>query len=647
MKKLLLLMMAVVACMSAQAWHVTTEQGTDEEGNPVTIGVLVIEPTDFKNSDQGGIGDTRPAGDYTKIKLVGNFSAGWSGYWLIGGAANTKEGIKIIDLSEADFTTDAWEAEYKTPVYIPDDPKTTEVNELVDNRSSYQNYAGWSFANFGDLEEVIWSDDPTALSVLPGNAFFHNGNETIHIPGYIRVIKQNAFCGVSGGDALSNIIFDEYIVNGESAVDMYIETYAFTETAKITDVYINTTGNVHAANVAFPLDNTYGHADPEAQLATLHFPKEKAEDYANLSHELNEETANDNAKFHRWLVEHFTKAGQASNGFYEFVSSGISHEDDPPISTGKFLKTFSDAEYSYIVPNGVKAYIVSNITQGTGANAGQYMLELHRVNVIPKGCGVILYGEANSKNSKGEPTLSMTIVNYTGGAYNENSEIKNYLVGTASAAGTAVHVKPYDLGSDGTTVAYRNFFFGPFSNSSLGQKYAKEHGGKYSDYPCTGHNSSKGERVNGDFVGFWRAIESDIAAGKAYLKAPASLYGNGKGSEAIVLPQTAIDTNMGSVASYRAEYWLKNSAYLDDNGLVAHGFWQLAVWEKDWGVRKFNATNPVFADSFGEAEFEVDGIETISEENNGENVYYNLQGVRVNQPTKGVYISNGKKYIFK
>ncbi|MBR5654848.1 MAG: hypothetical protein IKX22_12310 [Prevotella sp.] len=611
MKKLLLLMMAVVACMSAKAGSISN-------------GVLTINGSndlDLMN---------HPSGSFHTVKLVGDFSDGWSGGWLINDGADSKSSITTIDLSEADFTKSYWSY-----------PSTS-----AQNHASYQ-YCNWSFKNFGALQTVIWPTDPANLAVIPGHALEHLGAETISIPGYIKLIKRDAFCGVSGTDALHNIIFEEYKVNGESAVDMYIEEYAFNETAKMTDVYINTMGTIHAENIAFPLDNTYGHADPGAELATLHFPKEKASEYANLSHELDEETANDNDEFHKWLIEHFTQAGQASNGFYEFVSSGISHEDDPPISTGKFLKTFSDAEYSYIVPNGVKAYIVSNITQGTGANAGQYMLTLHRVNVIPKGTGVILYGEANSKNSNGEPTLSMTIVNYTGGAYNENSTIKNYLVGTASAAGTAVHVKPYDLGSDGTTVAYRNFFLGPFSNSSLGKKYAKEHDGKYGDYPCTGHDSSKGERVNGDFVGFWRAIESDIAAGKAYLKAPASLYGNGKGSEAIVLDQTAIDMNMGGVALYRAEYWLADKAYLSATELAQRGFWQLAVWEKDWGVRKFNATNPVFADSFGEPEFEVDGIETISEENNGENVYYNLQGVRVSQPTKGVYISNGKKYIFK
>ena len=30
-----------------------------------------------------------------------------------------------------------------------------------------------------------------------------------------------------------------------------------------------------------------------------------------------------------------------------------------------------------------------------------------------------------------------------------------------------------------------------------------------------------------------------------------------------------------------------------------------------------------------------------------QNVYYNLNGQRVNRPTKGIYIANGKKFIVK
>ena len=638
-------MMAFVACMSAKAYYYTVS------GNELIVyGNDYTRPqNDASHIYIDGLPNNRPDGTYTTIKFVGDFSDGWTGYWFIGGSGESKENINTIDLSEADFTKDSWS--YPSP--------------SEENHADYQ-YATWRFYHYYDLETVIWPNNPENLAVIPAQAFQENGIETIHIPGYIKLIKKNAFCGVSGTDALSNIVFDEFYLTDEqgnyvtdengkkiSAVDMYIEEEAFTETARLVGVHITTRGNIHAENKAFPLDVTCGHGNPAASLATLTFPKEKASEYANLSHELKPEVAADDNAFHNWLMVHFSQAEGAHNGFYEFVSNGVANEDDP-FPHDKFLKTFSDSQYSYLVPNGVKAYIVTDIIEEeVGNNSGkyQYKLVLEDINVIPKNTGVILYGEPNSINSTGGRTLSMSLVNYTGGAYDENSTIRNFLVGTANANGEAVHVKPFDELNG--TVTYRNFFFGPFSNSSLGKKYAKEHEGKYSD-GNSGGTAANGERTNGDFVGFWRAIESDIAAGKAYLKAPASLYKNGKGGEAIVVPQIEIDVNKGGVEAYRVEYSLVTNpkGYLNETGLRQYGFWQYAVWKKDWGVRYFedsnnNPINPVFADSFGEAEFEVDGIETISEENNGENVYYNLQGVRVSQPTKGVYISNGKKYIFK
>ena len=42
-----------------------------------------------------------------------------------------------------------------------------------------------------------------------------------------------------------------------------------------------------------------------------------------------------------------------------------------------------------------------------------------------------------------------------------------------------------------------------------------------------------------------------------------------------------------------------------------------------------------------------DGIHETVTSNKEDNVYYNLQGVRVDKPTMGVYIVNGKKVVLK
>ena len=76
-------------------------------------------------------------------------------------------------------------------------------------------------------------------------------------------------------------------------------------------------------------------------------------------------------------------------------------------------------------------------------------------------------------------------------------------------------------------------------------------------------------------------------------------------------------------------------------------------WEEytlSWGKRSRQFGNkPSGVDFFGELEEDTDGVvklvipaEAIS---NGD--YYTLQGVKVNKPTKGVYIHNGKKVIIK
>ena len=41
------------------------------------------------------------------------------------------------------------------------------------------------------------------------------------------------------------------------------------------------------------------------------------------------------------------------------------------------------------------------------------------------------------------------------------------------------------------------------------------------------------------------------------------------------------------------------------------------------------------------------GIETITESDIDDAPYYNLQGVRIEKPTHGVYIHNGKKVVIK
>ena len=59
------------------------------------------------------------------------------------------------------------------------------------------------------------------------------------------------------------------------------------------------------------------------------------------------------------------------------------------------------------------------------------------------------------------------------------------------------------------------------------------------------------------------------------------------------------------------------------------------------------ATPPSARDFIGFGEDDVTGIDAVKQETKADNEYFNLAGQRVAQPTKGLYIVNGKKVIVK
>lgn len=539
-------------------------------------------------------------------------------------------GITTIDLSAADFSGITATLTY--------DDKGKVVSGTV-NDGKIQ---AWGFIGFTGLRTIIWPSQDK-ISVIPEDAFQRTGIESVSIPGYIRYIGQHAFDSNANDMYLKKVVFEEYPATGTgpSEVEMYIAAQAFNLTYGLMDVYVETLGDLTAANNAFPHHQTYGHSDPTTPMATLHFPASKAEDYVNLDDPLDEATANDDGAFQAWLANHYTKAGQAQNGFYEFVTNGPTPPKDAPNMGDVVLKTFSDATMDYVVPNGVKAYIVNKVLRADGEE--NYRMLLKKVNVIPHGTGVIIYGGTNATTSDGTKRfLSLTAVHYTGGPYTYNEDVdyewRNLLVGTAKEDGSSTHVDPYDM--SGNTVTHRNFFMGKFTKTKSGAKYVKEHSG-----------------FNDEFVGFFRAISSEIASGKAYLHVPASEYPEPKGGE-IIVPAQAWE-------QYSTEFKPKQATEIyTEEELRAKGWWhkgenysQRITWTDktdSWGVR--NLPSSYNAKFEGEPFFEdindEEGVATLvvpasMVETTDGGDYYTLQGVKVSQPTKGVYIKNGKKVVIR
>ena len=504
----------------------------------------------------------------------------------------------------------------------------------------------WGFVGFRNTSlEVVW---PTAgnITQIPREAFKNCGFQTLSIPGYITKIVSNAIVESSNDEYLKSVIFEEYDSDGDgvSDVNMDIEFQAFQLVYGLSDVFIETEGDISAANNAFPHHQTYGHGNVNLVLATLHFPEGKAEDYVNMDHELDEATANDNGLFQAWLVEHYSQAGQKQNGWFEFVSNGVSNGEPWPAT---FLRTYSHPTLDQVVPHGVKAYVVSDIT----TSGEKVTLKLTRINVIPAGTGVILFGGANGKTSDGEPTLNMMAVNYTGDVYDRESTIKNYLTATCSSnPDYSTPVAPYGVDHLSGKV-YRDFVFGKFSNTDPGKKYYK----KYGNYG-TGTGREKG-----DWYGFFRVKAgsiSDINPGKAYLHLSTTEYPLANGGEIIMDVTAQRDGSLGQSEFYRTEYHDANLQYWSENELKAQHLWYLnettkIEWKNYWGVRDLDSEFTM-AKFMGEIEDEdwmnflsTSGLSNVEVKENKGGDIYNLQGMKVAQPTKGIYIQNGKKYIVK
>ena len=594
-------MLAVFAYTSAKAYTVSG-------------GVLTI-------NGSGDMPGSRPAGDFTTIKLVGDFTAGWGGGWAINDGANTKGGITKIDMSQATFKLNSGTV-------------TSSATNTVANVSVSPS---WNFKNFPDLKDIVW---PAAGNIdgIPSNAFDQCGLEEVHIPGYIKWIADHAFNETSDYKSLKKIFFDKWEGN-DANVHMYLGLQAFSNTYGVTDVYIETEGILEAANNAFPHMDTYGHADITRTTARLHFPASKADLYVNQNHTLDQATAENDKLFQEWLVEHYSAAGAAGNGFYEFVSNAST---GMPGMSDVVLRTFSSATIDYVVPKGAKAYIVNGITTSGSGDNKLFYVQLKRVNVIPHGTGVIIFGGANTDDGHGNKILGMMAVKYSGpGAYTRDntsysSDYRNKLVATANASESNVQVEPYEV--EGGKVKWRNFGLGNFGATVSGAKYYKEH-----------HNYGTGAGLpNGNFIGFFRLKSSEISSGKAYLRLTADEYDKENGGEVIVAKQNDYDQEYADGSN--------GDRFYTQTEMCNLGIWYLTKgdsnshieWEASWGTRSL-ASDFTMANFIGEPmDDDVTMILPASMVEVQDNAkVYNLQGMEVANPTKGVYIKNGKKFVVK
>lgn len=320
-----------------------------------------------------------------------------------------------------------------------------------------------------------------------------------------------------------------------------------------------------------------------------------------------------------WTIRLFTRTVETEDGVYVarhayYITGSESKDISLTYRVGKFIRTYSNNKPMNPDNNNVKIYEVYKYEQPANVDNNIYTqgkIYLRQLNYVPANVGVVLIGEvpADGKTYKDEDKLAFSLLERTeesvkpDGDYRQvwtkseeyiakGDQWNNYLVPTVTAVNDLGNAKVDKSGK----IIYRYFGLG--------------------NYYRTNYHESLGEAdTQADYIGFFRfTANGRSGANKAYLSIPAN---------------AEVDNCIG-----------KTYGYIDYNG-------QLLGNESDDGTLPVSlAKMALVFDDLVDGN-EVTGIKELETKKMNNNKYYNLQGIEVAHPVKGIYIHNGKKIIVK
>lgn len=279
-----------------------------------------------------------------------------------------------------------------------------------------------------------------------------------------------------------------------------------------------------------------------------------------------------------------------------------------------FIRTYSNDKPMNPVDDNVKIYEVYRYEKPDGGDANNIYKKgtvyLRRLKYVPANVGVVLIGEVPAGTTPyDEQKVAFSLLERTeesvepGGDYREvwsksddyiaaNDQWNNYLVPTVTAVN--------DLGNakvESGKITYRYFGLGNY-------------------YRTNYHKSLGKDDTQEDYIGFFRLTANGRSgANKAYLSIPANAeVGNGVGAT-----YGFIDYNGQLLGNEDG-----------DNEIMPTQLAKMAL---------------VFDDLVDGNE--TTGIKELETKKMNNNKYYNLQGIEIAHPVKGIYIHNGKKVIVK
>lgn len=370
----------------------------------------------------------------------------------------------------------------------------------------------------------------------------------------------------------------------------------------------------------------YTDTDPaNGHEASLKDPNELGFTKAGTAEERNGEGTYADMYFNRpageWTIRFYIRtildeSGNNYKAIYAYTITG-SESNDVILTycNGQFIRTYSNDKAMNPVDDNVKIYEVYRYDKPEGTVDNIYAkgtVHLRRLNYIPANVGVVLIGVAPEGTYKDNNQLAFSLLERT-----EDSKIL-----PADSCSLWMNAETYIQRGD----KWNNYLVPTVqANNNLGNAYVDKSGKityRYfglSNYYRTKYHISLGSAdTQPDYLGFFRLTSNGKSgANKAYLSIPANAeVGNGVG------------------ATY---------GYIDFNGQLLEN--QYHEQYESESPAKFANMAMVFDDLIEGNE--TTGIKELETGVLNDNKYYNLQGIEVAYPVKGIYIHNGKKVIVK
>lgn len=483
-------------------------------------------------------------------------------------------------------------------------------SNIVDGRNSIKSVTFSSkvtgigksaFQDCKKLEKVDFGND-CHITVIGEDAFLRAGqdvkdenNKAVPFPkdNNGELVIPNSVVTI-GYQAFHDCPIKTLTINEGSHLESIMGRAFFNENGPLSEVYVNKTdAPINCAVDAFDDTHTDGHTDVATAKTRLYYPAEWFDHYVGDWKEPAFKGVINQANLQ--LLDNIVKQGATgldgnpygptNNGWQMFVSSGIAFTEKTTWRTYSTVVSFKVPE-----TDNVKTYLVC----GYNKNGQVELVQMNEDETIPANTGVLFHYVRPGENATFSSVVPIDKVDTNQDRYDDQLFPDNkYQKNGKSYANYLRKINRESIRIDNVCtengVTYRNFFLSEGKQLDAATQYQGE------DY--------KKGTVSG--WGFFRAVSKQypIVNNKAYLHLPGTLCPS--------------DANYGTVD--------------DSNAQNAKSFGMIII--------------------DGEIE-EESGIATAihhaaSELSDDDNVYYTLQGIRVSNPAKGVYIHNGKKIIVR